>query len=191
MRTIVLITALISAVWTAGKCPDVRLQEDFSAPNYMGIWYEQLRSKTIPFQKADCTVASYTLKGDGSVAVFNSDYCAKTDKHNTAVGTAWFKGPWGKVKFSPWLPAGDYRVVATDYKSYAIIFSCWHAWFLKTEYYWILTREKQPGVELVKKALSLLQERSPGVNPEDLRTTTQGGNCKYLKEPHAVRGEVY
>ena len=186
MKIILIFISLVALASGAEQCLNIRLQEEFNAANYMGVWHEQLRSKNIPFQKADCTTAKYTLNGDGSVVVVNSEYCSKADKFNTVIGTAWFKGPWGQVKFRSWAPAGDYRVVATDYKNYAIVYSCHYIWFLKSEYYWILTRERIAPIELINKALAVLQQRSPGVNPEILRRTVQGGNCKYLNRSPSV-----
>ena len=174
----------------AESCPDPQLQEDFQAAPYMGQWYEQMRTKAMPFQKYDCDTARYNLQADGSVAVLNSEFNPNTGGIEQARGTAWFKGPRGKVKFSWFMPGGDYRVVATDYTNYAVVYSCSNILFWKGEYAWILTREKNPREDLVFYAFQTLQKRVPTFKLDDFHRTIQGGSCRYLNDVSLPKDEI-
>ena len=77
--------------------------------------------------------------------------------------------------------AGDYKVLTTDYKNYAVVYSCTNILGLaKLEYVWILSRDIKLPSELMDKAESIIEERIPWYNMENLRLTKQGGTCKYL-----------
>jgi apolipoprotein D and lipocalin family protein len=58
-------------------------------------------------------------------------------------------------------PAGDYRVLSTDYSSYAVVYSCDESIFGKTEYAWILTRERNPKDSLLYKGIQVLKDKVP------------------------------
>ena len=161
------------------SCPVINLQEDFNPARYMGVWYEQMRDKKIKFEKFDCVHAKYTLLEDNTVTVYNAQFNDIKNEIDSVKGTATFKGANGRVKFHWFIPSGDYRVVSTDYDSYAVVYSCENFLWYKMQAAWILTREKNPSQELVKKAFEILKERVPSYKWEDFHQTKQGENCKY------------
>lgn len=147
----------------------------------MGAWYEQLRSKSIRFEKWDCVQAKYTLEPDGSVAVRNTQYNEEKRQVDRIDGKAHFDGAVGSVKFFWFLPGGNYQVVATDYTSFAVVYSFTNIlWLCKSEAAWILTRERNPSEELIDHAFGLLQQRTPHLRREDFRRTIHGDDSKYL-----------
>ena len=158
----------------------IKLQEDFNLPRYMGTWYEQMRDKTFAFQKFDGVHEKYTLNKDNSVFVQEGETNHIKNRIDTMTGKLSFsEGPKGTVKFFWWLPAGDYRVIATDYDNYTVIYSSqrflWHV----TRAAWIMTRDKNPDPEIVKKAFGKLKEQVPAYTWEDFHQTKQGESFNY------------
>jgi lipocalin len=66
------LVGLVNAGISTGQCPTPALKDPFHAYNYMGVWYEQARDQTMPWESYDCQQARYTLNADGTVAVLNS-----------------------------------------------------------------------------------------------------------------------
>ena len=153
----------------------------------MGLWHEQARDSTMPWESNDCQQARYSINADGTVAVLNSQYDPKADQVTSAAAVATFDGAQGHVKFFPYAPAGDYRVLYTDYENVAVVYSCDTYLLAKTEYIWILTRSQEPIEAYIYKGLQILKEKVPDYDQSQIRRTLQGAaaNCKYL--PNAAQ----
>ena len=50
----------------------------------------------------------------------------------------------------------------------------------KSENVWILSRDEELSKDKYKDALSIINERIPWYNSDNLYETKQGGKCKYL-----------
>ena len=128
------------------ECLLPQLQQNFETEPYLGVWYDFAH---IPnFQKGECTTATYGLKDNGDISVYNKEW--KNRSWNEAKGTAKCEADnsgqcW--VKFNRFMPGGDYRVVSTDYTSYSIVYSCTEVLgWVAQENCWILAREAyEPG----------------------------------------------
>jgi len=147
------LVGLVNAGITTGSCPAPALQENFDAVKYMGTWWEQARDAGMPWESNDCQQARYSLNADGTVKVHNSQYNPEKDQIEEAYATATFNGAQGKVKFFEYAPAGDYRVLATDYENYVLVYSCDTYLIAKTEYVWVLTRDQKPSESTIYNAL--------------------------------------
>lgn len=184
------LVGFVNAGISVGSCPTPTLQENFVAPTYMGLWYEAARDAGMPWESNDCQQARYHINPDGTVGVLNSQYDPKLDQVTNATAVATFNGAQGKVKFFPFAPAGDYRVLYTDYNNFAVVYSCDTFLLAKTEYIWILTRAEEAVEEDVLKALQILKEKVPLYDQTQIRMTKQGkfsNNCKYL--PNTVQAQ--
>jgi len=147
-----------------GRCEDVEYGLDSLELNrYLGTWYELARAKSIPFQKGDCTQATYSLNEDGSVRVNNIEVvdgkqrgvigrAVKTD-NEFRFKVSFSDTFWGK------LFKGDYQVVDTDYDSYAIVYSCTNLVFAKSEFYWVLSRTKEVSEETLVDLTSYVETK--------------------------------
>jgi lipocalin len=181
------LVGFVNAGISIGQCPTPTLQENFAAPSYMGLWHEQARDAGMPWESNDCQQARYSINPDGTVAVLNSQYDPKADQVTSAAAVATFNGAQGKVKFFPYAPAGDYRVLYTDYENVAVVYSCDTYLLAKTEYIWVLTRSQEPIEAFIFQGLQVLKEKVPDYDQTQIRRTLQGpsANCKYL--PNATQ----
>ena len=58
-----------------GKCPAISTIHDLDISKYQGRWYEIQRDKSMIFELGlDCVTATYGLKDDGLVSVYNRGY---------------------------------------------------------------------------------------------------------------------
>ena len=111
----------------------------------------------------------------------NSGYRDKETGFDTAAGIAKCDGAQCKVKFRWYMPAGDYRILDTDYSNYAVIYSCTDLLGVaKTEYVWILSRDIELSDDLLNQAQNAIRERVPSYDMNNMYNTKQGGKCKYL-----------
>ncbi|XP_041970035.1 uncharacterized protein LOC121726651 [Aricia agestis] len=112
-----------------GKCdPNVNVVRDFDAQAYMGKWYD-ISSYPSVFQSGSCNTAEYTLVG-GTVDVFNTQVINET--LDTINGVARISSTDGSAKLVVNFPIEntnlttetDYWVLATDYISYSLVYTC-------------------------------------------------------------------
>jgi lipocalin len=54
----------VSCGWEWGPCPKVQVMQNFNVDSYIGVWYEQVRDKSIWYETGDCVQAKYTKLGD-------------------------------------------------------------------------------------------------------------------------------
>ena len=168
----------------------VSVQPNFDPSRYQGRWYEQFRSKATKFEKYDFVQAFYNMLPDKSFSRINSQY-NDDDKFVDAIrGKAWFNGAQGSVKFLWWIPAGDYRVLETDYDSYSIVYS--HEKILGLFSYecaWILTRERFPPADLIDRCVNTLAQKVPAITKDTLyRTAHSTDDEKYKVSDDRIRG---
>lgn len=77
---------------------------------------------------------------------------------------------------------GDYRVLSTDYKSFAVVYSCDDYFGYKMEYLWILSRHPTIKKETLKEVFENLKQELPDYDLDNLQKTKQGEMCKTTDE---------
>ena len=174
-------------VGTVGPCDHFEGVKGLEVAKYKGTWYELQRDKSITFETGKCVTAEYGDDGD-YVSVTNTQYFPDEDKKDTIVGYAsantWYPG-WLNVYFFFGIPA-DYRVIAADTDSYALVYSCtsagpWRA----SEVAWVLSRNKLEENSADWKALMaivdpLWKKLMPDYDRANrMQVTKQGTGCKY------------
>jgi len=171
-----------------GKCPDLRGISNFTVKNYVGRWYEYSRLFLVSESFGICVRATYTDHGDGPVGVFNEQISSLTGSYNFINGTATPAGSQYAefiVNFDT-VPVENsrpnYRVLATDYVNYAIVYDCLDIFGLfKAESLWFLTRSQFPDQSLVDEGYKVMEDW--GLPVGSLKVTSQTG-CDQLPKPH-------
>ena len=171
MHSIAFAAALAVATNAANvfrSCQKPTMQQDFDVSKYLGTWYEQRRDKDCAYEDGVCNTANYQLTDNPKkLRVRNNEYHEDESEWEGGTGTATIVDPdahegYLKVKFVPLVPAGDYKILETDYDNYTVIYTCTgvpHTF--NVEYAWILTRDQNPSDEIMSKALSVLAEKVP------------------------------
>ncbi|CAH1273834.1 APOD [Branchiostoma lanceolatum] len=139
------VTLVEGQVIGLGKCPEVKVQEDFDISQYLGAWHE-IEKFTAYFEAGKCLRANYTLKPDGHVIVDNEENVNGEVKK--AIGDAYIPDPKEAakiaVRFYSFAPYGPYWVLKTDYKTYTLVWSCVDLLNLtNAQFMWILARERE------------------------------------------------
>lgn len=129
----------------------------FKLPDYLGLWYEQVRLDHSFERDLSRVSASYSLNEDGSVKVINRGYNASSGEWEEAEGRAVFVGDRdsGHLKVSFFGPFySSYVILSLDKDNYQ--------WSLVSgpnrDYFWILSREENLPDEQLGRLLQLAEE---------------------------------
>ena len=180
-----LMTYLFMRTFVTYQCTSPHLLDKFNAERYLGTWYELRRLKNDPNEDGECITAQYTLKDDGHIHVNNNQWAGWEDtdyEQGGAIGEAWI---------SRWIPGqlwitffadlgGRYRILETDYYSFAVIYACENSlanMFLFSEYSWVITRDNiQDGTPefdaMMKKVDEIYAKEIPHFDHKELMRTT-------------------
>lgn len=179
MKFIILITltslSMSESAW--GTCTVTYKEgKKFQLNDYLGKWYEVARHNSIPFQKGECNTAQYSLNENKNISVFNKEKVGSNYNTINAEGFATddpfrFKIDFGQGFWNKYFK-GDYRIVDTDYKNFAIVYSCTDYFFGKFYYCWILSRTPELDQKIFDNAILELQERFD-INKDELHLTDQ------------------
>uniref|UniRef100_A0A336KKD8 Apolipoprotein D n=1 Tax=Culicoides sonorensis TaxID=179676 RepID=A0A336KKD8_CULSO len=183
MVKILLFSALIALasaqIPSTEVCPEYPVQQDFSAADYLGIWFENAKYPFIFEALGKCTTAEYTLRPDGNVGVFNRQINRLTGSLVTIEGYA-VPDPNEPAKLGVIFPGqpgnrvAPYWVLETDYLNYSVVWACENVEEGSLRFVYILTRERQPSEEIYQTALSALERNE--IPTSFLRKTNQV-NC--------------
>ncbi|CAH2044969.1 unnamed protein product, partial [Iphiclides podalirius] len=175
--TLALFAAATAEVIFEGPCPDVTPVKNFEFEAYQGTWYEIARYPNAGEEggKGKCTTAEYSVDGDkGKVKnthVYNGvKYYIEGDLTLVAPSKVMLTYTFGGVSKNSYL-----TVLDTDYKSYAIGYSC--KYFKDGNkhqvFSWIKSRSKKLDCEAKYKVDAFL------------RTSKILDSAKYIQNDHS------
>jgi apolipoprotein D and lipocalin family protein len=143
-------------------CPSsLEVVSHVDLPRYLGKWYEIARLPA-SFQK-DCTetTATYSLLGNGNIAVLNE--CKRNGKYKKANGTAKVvdKATGAKLKVTFFWPFyGDCWIIKLgDNYDYAVVGTP------NRKYLWILSRTPQMDEALFSELMDFVKPKGFDVGP--------------------------
>ncbi|CAG2111971.1 unnamed protein product [Medioppia subpectinata] len=129
------------------SCPPIQSMGNMNGESLMGLWYELERFSDVYEALFKCQTANYTMMANGTIDIVNTGYTyigeypvvyqgyGTPQSNNTSNVSVVFP------KFKPM--NADILVVATDYTSYAVMYSCSDLYFnVKQENAWIYGRNK-------------------------------------------------
>jgi len=181
MRSASLVSALVilgvacfvdAQLDTAGTCPTFKVKKNFERSKYLGRWYEYSKYETKFEKGATCSSADYSdltvAGGPVTIGVLNRRKDPTkgllSAKGNATLGepdnaekpaklVVNFYDPPSRVKST----TTNYNVIDTDYTSYTIVYFCRQKdASTKSEFLWILTRQRIPPQTLVNKAMQTI-----------------------------------
>ena len=126
---IVMTLALVreaSCGWAWGPCPKAQVMQGFDLDRYVGMWYEQVRDKSVWYETGDCVQAKYTKKSDGSVEVRNSQRKpGQTTIKPTRPAKATCSKTVGQCYVSFYfIDKNDYAILDSDFDNWAVVKNC-------------------------------------------------------------------
>ncbi|KAL1123304.1 hypothetical protein AAG570_002390, partial [Ranatra chinensis] len=131
---------------------------------FKGKWYEAERYFSVFEFAGKCVNSNYTESVDGienSMNVISKQTSSLTGIHSTIEGEVRVneKEP---SKFNlrfPYLPLdAPYWVLDTDYDNYSVIWSCSNFGIFSTRNAWILTRARNPTLQIMEKAYGVIDK---------------------------------
>ncbi|CAG0917470.1 unnamed protein product [Notodromas monacha] len=161
---------------TFGPCVKPSVKTDLNITEYAGLWYEYERFPVSFEDGLSCVQAHYARLDDqfGRFRLNVTNAGIKNNAPDVIVGTAiqsWQPGVL-KVKFQGAPVYGTYKVLDTDYTSYASVYSCINFFLFKIEFAWVLTRETIPTPEISAMAEKVFTDRN--INTGLFVKTVQG-----------------
>ncbi|XP_075969086.1 apolipoprotein D-like [Anticarsia gemmatalis] len=148
-----------------GSCLDIKAMDNFDASRYLGRWYEAEKYFFVFEFGGKCITADYTAKEKGVIGVVNKQTSilsgVQSEIRGQAVQTNKDSNEAKLAVSFPSLPynvEAPYWVIDTDYDTYSVVWSCYEFGPLHTRNAWILTRERNPPVEVMEKAYSVLDK---------------------------------
>ena len=149
---------LANAYYSWGPCPSISISKElevsilpsnflyhsknFVAQDYLGRWFERQRCVDFPFAKGNCSQAYYFVGENGKTFATNSEIV--TGKNVSVTGEFFFNlevHGQGYFKISTFAPLGDYKIIHTDYKNSALVFSCTSLGIFHWKWAWVLVKD--------------------------------------------------
>ncbi|XP_068214690.1 apolipoprotein D-like [Palaemon carinicauda] len=145
-----------------GSCPRLPVIKDFDFDRYLGRWFEQEKYFVAYQTVGRCWSGTY-IKNKGKISVRLDFRDIVLDRPNVITVDVFRKRPYeepSRLTYTiPNVPLfeDNYEVLATDYKSWTIEYTCVNKGvFGHTKIAWILTRSPNPPYEVIREAKEAL-----------------------------------
>ena len=143
------------------------------------MWYEHVRDKAVFYEKGDCVQARYTILGDGTVEVRNSERKPGETTIKPSKSVQGFPKstttPYFYVTFQK-IFQNKYEIVKTDHTNYAVVRACtdYMLGLFHQEVFWIMVRDSTKPAAYISIAEQAIRDRAPYYSFDNLQLTAQG-----------------
>ncbi|XP_076663722.1 uncharacterized protein LOC143366491 [Andrena cerasifolii] len=167
LRVCLLLTiasATMAQVPFLGACPNLETMPSFDLKRYIGKWYEVERYFAVFEFGGKCVTANYSQDESGSIKILNKQISALTGVSSSIEGIGRLVGRMDDPKLIVTFPSlplpidAPYWILDTDYKSFAVVWSCSNFGVFSIRNAWILTREPKPPVSVLEKAYQIIDK---------------------------------
>ncbi|XP_072330120.1 apolipoprotein D-like [Scyliorhinus torazame] len=180
MQGRLLMLLVFSICFTRGSfksCPKIPVQKNFTLSEFMGTWFE-IESLNTNLVKGDCIAHTFSQSADNWIHVNTTEkrdngkrilYIGKLSPANVKEDAKLqillsegiyldFGPPHDEFSFIP------YDVLATDFRSYSLVYSCTQHYFTPTIYAWILSRGSQLDENTIKALEDILKANNINID---------------------------
>ncbi|XP_041060714.1 apolipoprotein D-like [Carcharodon carcharias] len=174
MQGLLLMLLVFAICFTRGSskaCPAIPVQQNFTLTEFMGTWYE-VEGLSTRFIKGDCITHTFSQRSDNWIQVNTTEkrddgkrilYTGKLSPAHVNE-TARLQILFAEGVYLDFFPVQDefsfipFLVLATDYRSYSLVYSCTQHSFNPTIYAWIFSRGQQIEESTIKQLKDMLKE---------------------------------
>ncbi|XP_063994461.1 apolipoprotein D-like [Diachasmimorpha longicaudata] len=167
-----------------GWCPEYVPMANFDIAKFLGVWYEAERYFQLSEVVSRCVMANYTRGHDGKLRVSNEVTNRFTGIKRVLEGEikpAASKAEEGKlhVRYTtvPLTPETSYAILETDYKNYAVLWSCSGIGPVHAQNAWLMTRQRRPSGDILQQAYGVLDKYKIS---KTFFVKTDQNDCAYL-----------
>lgn len=179
---------LMPSFMESGTCSQVSQQENFDINKFMGTWYPVLLVPNEFIAAKHCIAYNYTLHGSHQVTFAETgvdenraptarqlilDICE--DEECTFI-----------TQGAGFRPTIHSTILATDYTTFACMYSCLQRFTFKGEFGWVLSREPRQQRSKVEKCQAIFDEKT-NFDWDSLIFLEQGETCPYWDNLTAKR----
>ncbi|XP_024135938.1 apolipoprotein D [Oryzias melastigma] len=156
-----------------GPCKTPEVQANFTLEEFVGSWYlvQKLPAFSAP---GKCIRSNLTLMENATVHVTNSHFLFGREWHFDGVLVTPHSDEPAKLlaHFGKFVPPVPDWVLATDYSSHAVVYSCMDFYHVfHVEYAWIFSRSPSLTPEVLQRCREVLEEE--GVKTSRLQEVDQ------------------
>ncbi|XP_057327240.1 apolipoprotein D-like [Microplitis mediator] len=172
LRELIILSFIAGAIGLASesdKCPVIK-QRFWNLDRYAGTWYEYKRSSNNWARADKCTTAEWERFGFRVFTVICAGISTIDNGDVRTVAQLTYENP-RNLTMTHFVPVvgvvkGSYVILETDYDNYAIVWSCVEQGSRHISYYWYMTREAKPCMDIDRIAQRVIQEY--GLQPESM-----------------------
>ncbi|KAL6263698.1 hypothetical protein P5V15_003786 [Pogonomyrmex californicus] len=163
---LIIANATLAQVPFLGTCPNLEAMPNFELERYLGKWYEVERYFAWFEFGGKCVTANYSLNENDSVKIINKQISSLTGVATSIEGVGRLIDRSDDPKLTVTFPSlplqfdAPYWVLDSDYKSYAVVWSCTNLGVLNVRNVWILTREPKPPIAVLEKAYQVIDKNN-------------------------------
>lgn len=163
-----------------GSCSEADVVPDLNLEKYSGIWFAQ---ETVPneyTQIVSCSMTNYTWQENLMTVVERGLTTDEKKIRQNSVMRLTEGEPGVLTVEAEGVPSAPYKIVGTDYKNYACVYSCMSFMGFRAAFSWIFTRTPDPDHSYLALCRDVMAKA--GIDPTAMQPVKQGKDCPYMEK---------